>query len=187
MAPRWPKRAPRGAQEGSKTAPRSPKIAPRAPQRGPQDAIFEPPRGGTRISPPLFLSHGAHDCPKRPPRLPQRAPRGPQDPPIGANRLPKWLRNCSERPLPKGSRIESSAEALWLTRRCRRRVHRRLLLLPHPSTGSSSSSSTPPPPPTPVFLSSSSASAPAPRRTQDNSKRAPQKTPMKPPWHGNIC
>ena len=34
MAPRWPKRAPRGPQEGPKTLPKSPKRAPRGDSEG---------------------------------------------------------------------------------------------------------------------------------------------------------
>ena len=45
MAPRWPKRAPREAQEGPKTATRAPKIAPRAAQEGPETAFLSL-RGG---------------------------------------------------------------------------------------------------------------------------------------------
>ena len=36
MAPRWPKRAPRGVQESSQTVPRAPKSAPRASQEAPR-------------------------------------------------------------------------------------------------------------------------------------------------------
>eukprot|EP00959_Pyramimonas_sp_CCMP1952_P460880 9480597-Pyramimonas_sp.AAC.1 len=40
IATRWPKRAPRGAQEGPKRAPRAPKSVPRAPQEGLKTAFF---------------------------------------------------------------------------------------------------------------------------------------------------
>eukprot|EP00959_Pyramimonas_sp_CCMP1952_P241779 5053306-Pyramimonas_sp.AAC.1 len=43
IATRWPKRAPRGAQEGPKSARERPKSAP----RGPQDGLAEPPMGGS--------------------------------------------------------------------------------------------------------------------------------------------
>ena len=45
MAPRWPKRSPRGAQEGPKRAPRAPKSAPRAAQEGPKTPFLSL-RGG---------------------------------------------------------------------------------------------------------------------------------------------
>eukprot|EP00959_Pyramimonas_sp_CCMP1952_P429253 8990253-Pyramimonas_sp.AAC.1 len=49
-AQKWPKRAPRGPQDGSRTTPGAPKSAPRAPE----DAMFEPPREGPGFPPPLF-------------------------------------------------------------------------------------------------------------------------------------
>ena len=87
MAPRWPKRAPTGAQEGSKTAPRAPKTAPRAAQEGPRGLIFGPRRGGRHWLPLLSLIDG----PKRVLKASKRAPREPQERPKRAPREPQGL------------------------------------------------------------------------------------------------
>ena len=85
MAQESSKRGPRGPQDGPKSAQERPKSGP----RGLQDALFEPPRGGPELRTPLFLSHGAQNGPKRPPRPPRRAPRGPRDPPKEPQEGPK--------------------------------------------------------------------------------------------------
>ena len=85
MAQESPKRGSREPQDGPKNAQERSKSGP----RGRQDALFEPPRGGPELITPLFLSHGAQDGPKRPPRPPQRAPRGLQDPPKEPQAGPK--------------------------------------------------------------------------------------------------
>ena len=92
MAPRWPKRAPRGAQEGPERAPREPKSAPRPPQEGPQTPFLSL-GGGPELRTPPLLSHGAQDGPKRPlipPKEPQEGPNvAPKEPQEGPNRAPR--------------------------------------------------------------------------------------------------
>ena len=51
MAQEGPKRGPREPQDGPKSAQERSKSAP----RGPQDGMFEPPREGQELTPPLFL------------------------------------------------------------------------------------------------------------------------------------
>ena len=56
MAPRWPKRAPRRAQERPKTGPRAPKSTPRAVQERLKKRFFRTPWASTDRSSSLFCS-----------------------------------------------------------------------------------------------------------------------------------
>ena len=76
MAPRRPKRAPRGGPEGPKTVPRAPKRGPRGAPEGPKTA----PRAPKRVP------RAPQEGPKRRPRESQRPPTCPQQGPIKAPR-----------------------------------------------------------------------------------------------------
>ena len=71
MAPRWPKKAPIGAQEG-------PKSAQERSKRVPRDS-FEGSDGGTLKEPTPCWTDGLQDGPKRAPKAPKKAPRAPQE------------------------------------------------------------------------------------------------------------
>ena len=101
MAPRWPKRAPRGAQESPKTAPRA---LQERPKRGP-GGDFRGSRGATLISHPLFFDQSPprwpQEAPRRPQEAPKMAPRGPKRPPRGPQEAPRWPQEAPKRP-PRG-------------------------------------------------------------------------------------
>ena len=105
--PREP--APRGAQEGSKTAPRAPRTAPRAAQEGLKRLIFGSRRGyRVKVPPPSLIDspkrafnaskmvpRGPQERPKRAPRKHQEGPRGLQD---GPKRAPKASKRAPRAP-----------------------------------------------------------------------------------------
>ena len=94
MAPRWPKTAPRAAQDGPKTAPRAAKNAPRAPQEGPKRRFFGPRGGDLNKCSHLFLIDGLQDGPryfKMTEDCPRRASKRPQDGPKTVSRALRAL------------------------------------------------------------------------------------------------
>ena len=98
MASRWPKRAPRGAQESPKTAPRA--LQERL-TRGPRGDFWGS-RGRARTSAPPPLTELHPSGPGRRPRGSKRAPRGPQEapkrPPRGLTTTGLYvLRTCTPR------------------------------------------------------------------------------------------
>ena len=121
MAPGWPQRASRRAQEKPKTGSRAPKSVPRAAQEGPKRRLFGPRREDAEKCLPPVLIDRPQDGPKRPPRPPHRASKGPQegprDPQKGpqtSNILPRRLLYILRMP-PKGFQRERPRKGALLS------------------------------------------------------------------------
>ena len=135
MAPRWPKRAPRQAQDGHKTAPQTLQSPPRAPYEGPKRGLFRlkggdankstpfvdgypptfPQEGlqGLQEGPKMMAPRGAQEAPSatmRPPSGPQAAPRGLP----GAPKTPQEAPGTTKRPLRRHRMFPKSPLALPL-------------------------------------------------------------------------
>ena len=116
MSPIWPKRAPRGAQRGLKTAPRPPKSGPSLSE----EAILRAPTGGGEIEPIRFLLDSVQDGPRRagPPRGSQEGPKRAQRSPKRTQRpptLPQEGSTMTPRSLQEALRAKEPQKPSWLT------------------------------------------------------------------------
>ena len=101
MAPRWPKRAPRRAQERPKTGPRAPKIAPRAAQEGSKRRLFGLRRGEVTWRSPLFGSIASKTASRG-------LPDPPKEPHKGLKTLQKSSKTASREPQESPSRLPTA-------------------------------------------------------------------------------